>query len=275
MAETDHAGEEAITGPVSQHGPIDQWTFDPRRRLSDAASAVEAFSPMTPRTAANFARAMATLDQQAVDMFLDREEGRLGDFDPLGPVKYADFAFWTRRNVLLAEWLELDRMPPLDILDIGMGPGNFVMVANSMGHRCVGTDVADAWYGALCELAGAKRIIAPVEDAEPYRPAARRFDLITIMLPVFHRRSMNKQREYWTTERWGRFLRGLARDMLVEGGRIFILMPLDKADDGALSYSPLLPWARNLGARLDRTAPGEPVRHVLFENVGPDYFPQN
>lgn len=272
MADNDIAWKETISGPVTSDGPLDKWSFDPRRRLNDAADAVQAFAPMPPRTADNFDRALATLDQGRVDAFLNRHAGRLDDFDRLGPVKYADFAFWTRRNVILAEWLDLDRSAPLDILDIGMGPGNFVMVANSMGHRAVGTDLSDAWYDGLCELAGAERVIAGVETGAPYRPVAREFDLITIMLPVFHRRSVKRKREYWPIAEWARFLDDLAGDMLKPGGRIFILMPLDKHDDGSLSYSPLLAWARSLGARLDRTAEGEPIRHVLFEDVMPGRF---
>ncbi|RVQ66532.1 class I SAM-dependent methyltransferase [Croceicoccus ponticola] len=273
MMEPDH-GLEAGThsGALTYTGPLSDWTFDPLRPLADGVALLNAQTPLTDRSRRNLEQALATIESQEREAFLQRHRDRFAAFDPFGPVKYADFPFWVHHQVEVAQRLDLDRVTALDILDIGMGPGNFVMVANSMGHRAVGTDVADPWYDELCALAGSERVIAPVEAGVPYRPIDRRFDLITIMLPVFHRRSIKRKRHYWPVEHWRQFLHGLAIDMLKPGGRIFILMPLDKADDGTLSYSPLLAWSQARGARLINTRDGEPIRHILFENVDAAQF---
>jgi hypothetical protein len=153
-----------------------------------------------------------------------------------------------------------------------MGSGNFAMVAQSMGHRVVGADVENPWYTELCELMRAKRIVAPVTREMPYRPIHRRFDLITIMMPAFHRKRVNGRRQYWSVEDWRLFLLGLVKNLLNPSGAIFILMTLDRDDEGNVSYSPLVEWARERGAKLDRTLNYGPVRHILFDNVTDEAF---
>lgn len=228
--------------------------------------------PMEERTRTNLIRALESIDPAKREAFLDRHRDKLADIETLAAVKYADIGYWAHRNVLLAQWLDLDKSPPLEILDIGMGSGNFGMVAKSMGHDVVGTDVFDVWYAELCDVTGVERIIAPVKRGEPYVPVDRKFDLITIMLPAFHRRTVAGTRQYWSVEDWRRFLLGLSQNLLKSGGAIFILMPLNKDDDGNLSYSPLVEWARERGARLGRTTPKGPVRHILFDPANAETF---
>ncbi|MBV9527569.1 methyltransferase domain-containing protein [Sphingomonas sp.] len=233
---------------------------------------LQAVLPMEERTRANLERSLTGIDAQERERFLATHGERLQDLATFGPAKYADFTYWAHRSALVAEWLDLDRSPPLDILDIGMGSGSFAMVVQSMGHRVTGTDVADEWYDELCRLAGVRRVVAPVERGADYRPVEDRFDLITIMLPVFHRRRVDGRREYWAVEDWRRFLAGLQRDLLKPGGAIFILMPLDKNDEGEESYSPVLAWAEARGATLGRTHPSQPIAHILWRPVEAETF---
>jgi hypothetical protein len=237
-------------------------------RVEQLASRV----PMQERTRTNLVRALESVDPAKREAFLARHGSKLGDIETLAAVKYADLGYWAHRNVLLAQWLDLDRKPPLDILDIGTGSGNFAMVAKSMGHRAIGTDVWDPWYDELCNLTGVERVVAPVKRGEPYRPTNRRFDLITMMLPAFHRKTVHGVREYWSVEDWRLFLTGLVQDLLQPQGAIFILLPLDKDNEGNLSYSPLVEWSRERGARLDRTSPRGPVRHILFDPATEETF---
>ena len=245
-------------------------TVTPKRHdalcsFAERVAQLEAKAPMAERTRSNLVRALDSIDPAARDAFLDRHRDKLADIETLASVKYADLGYWAHRNVILAQWLDLDQSLPLDILDIGAGSGNFGMVAQSMGHRVVGTDVADDWYDELCKLTGVERIVAPVYREERYAPVDRKFDLITIMLPAFHRKRVKGKREYWSVEDWRLFLLGLVQDLLKPNGKIFILMPLDKDDEGGLSYSPLVEWSRERGARLDRTFRKGPVRHILFD----------
>lgn len=227
---------------------------------------------MDERTRGNLIRALDSVDPEKREAFLQRHGKMLADIETLASVKYADLGYWGRRNVLLAQWLDLDRSPPLDILDIGAGSGNFGMVVQSMGHTYLATDVADPWYDELCKLTNVERMVAPVVRGERYVPVDRKFDMITIMLPAFHRKTVKGKRQYWAVEDWREFLLGLVEDMLKPNGRIFILMPLDKADDGTLSYSPFVQWAYDRGARLDRSAPKGPLRHIEFNPATRETF---
>lgn len=229
-------------------------------------------NPMSERTRANLEAALNSVDPDKREAFLEKHREKLQDIETLASVKYADIGYWALRNVQLAQWLDLDHSPPLDILDIATGSGNFGMVLQAMGHTFLGTDVPDPWYAELCEVTGVERMVAPVVRGEPYRPVDRRFDLIMTTLPAFHRKTVRGKREYWSVEDWRLFLLGLVNDLLKPNGRIFILMPLDKDDNGQLSYSPLVRWAYERGARLDRSNPRGPVRHIEFNPATAETF---
>lgn len=252
--------------------PVRRKRHDALCSFADRVEQLQSIKQMSARTRSNLVRALESIDPAKREAFLDKHRDKLQDIETLASVKYADFGYWAHRNVILAEWLELDRSPPLDILDIGAGSGNFGMVAQSMGHRLIGTDVADEWYDELCKLTGVNRLVAPVVRGERYKPVDQRFDLVTIMLPAFHRKRVKGKREYWSVEEWRLFLLGLVQDLLKPNGKIFILMPLDKDDEGNLSYSPLVEWARDRGAKLDRTTARGPVRHILFDPATEERF---
>lgn len=261
---SQHQESGAAKAPMKRHDALCSF--------AERVEQLDRRKPMSERTRANLVRALSSIDVAAREAFLDKHRAKLADIETLASVKYADFGYWAQRNVQLAEWLDLDRSPPLDILDIGAGSGNFGMVAQSMGHSYLATDVADEWYDELCKLTGVERLVAPVMRGERYAPVDRKFDMITIMLPAFHRRTVRGQRVYWELEDWRQFLLGISEDLLKPNGSIFILMPLDKADDGSLSYSPFVRWAYDRGARLDRSAPRGPLRHILFDPVTPETF---
>jgi SAM-dependent methyltransferase len=223
--------------------------------------------PLTERTRKNLIRALGSLDLGAREALIRKYRAQIENLDQFNSLKYSDFCYWARRDVLIAEWLELDNSSPLDILDIGAGPGSFGMVAQSMGHRVIGTDVADAWYDELCKVTRVTRLVAPVVQGARYKPVDARFDLITIMLPVFHRKRVAGKREYWSVEDWRLFLLGLVEDLLQPNGQIFILMPFDKDESGNLSYSPLLEWSRERGARVESAFPDKPVNHIHFQRT--------
>lgn len=266
MTKTDSSTANAVAKPAPPKRHDALCSFEER------IEQLKARGPMTDRTRENLTRALASIDPSERRAFIDKYQDELNDIETLASVKYADLGYWAHRNILLAQWLDLDHSAPLDILDIGAGSGNFGMVAQSMGHRVIGTDVADDWYDELCKLTGVTRIVAPVMRGERYTPVDQRFDLITIMLPAFHRKRIKGKRVYWSVEDWRQLLLGLVQDMLKAGGKIFILMPLDKDDDGNLSYSPLVEWARERGARLDRTFRKGPVRHILFDPADESTF---
>ena len=214
------------------------------------------FEPLTERTRGNLAKALQEIDEAERSAFLERHRSRLADPDRSRWLKYADFVYLAHRNVLHAERLGLDRSPPLEILDIGTGPGSFAMVANSMGHRAIGTDVRDQWNGEYCRLSGVELVNAPVRPREPYRPVARRFDLIAMMTPNFHRTVVDGGVQYWSTDDWQFLIDDLFDNLLTDRGRIFILMPPDHQPGGTRADSPLVEWAAARGAMTERNPAG-------------------
>src|SRR3954469_17648717 len=57
--------------------------------------------------------------------------------------KYADVERWLRLNIVRAQDLKLHRCQPKSVLDLGCGGGFFLFVAQGLGHRCLGLDVAE------------------------------------------------------------------------------------------------------------------------------------
>src|SRR6059058_1826745 len=99
--------------------------------LEERVKQLDSDWPLTDRTRRNLMRALESMDLVAREELVRKHRGRLQDIDTLNSLKYSDFAYWARRNAVFAEWLDLDNSHPLDILDIGAGPGSFGMVAKS------------------------------------------------------------------------------------------------------------------------------------------------
>jgi SAM-dependent methyltransferase len=268
----DEQANAAAAGTKAKRPPERPPVGDVFCPFPERLAQIEREKPMSERTRANVSRALDLIDPTEREAFLDKYRDRLQTFDDFSLAKYADFAYWAFRNVVRAEWLGLDRSEPLDILDIGMGPGSFGMVAKSMGHRVVGTDLDKPWYRDFDRIAGVERIIAPVRRGEPYRPTDRKFDLISIMLPNFHRKVVDGRIEYWTMEDWRLFLDNLVSDLLKPGGRIYLAMPPDRLHDGTVQPSALLGWSEERGANVEKTADGRFTGQILFESTGAETF---
>ena len=56
---------------------------------------------------------------------------------------YEDAAYWVDVNVKRVQDLWLDRSPPLQILDLGCGPGYFLYLCRLFGHEGLGLDPDD------------------------------------------------------------------------------------------------------------------------------------
>src|SRR5262245_31722192 len=56
-------------------------------------------------------------------------------------LKFTEYEPWIARAWKDAQHLGLDRRKPIEILDIGTGPGYFPYVCRRLGHRCVGLDL--------------------------------------------------------------------------------------------------------------------------------------
>src|SRR5262249_16803161 len=127
-------------------------------------------------------------------------------------VKYLDTVRWIEGKLQHAAELRLHRSPPLDILDLGSGPGHFQLVAQFMGHRSFGLDVPLGprlastnrhLYDDLCAFFAVEKTSFAIEALKPLPDFGRRFDLVTSFMTWFNSHRDNTP---WSPEEWSFFL---------------------------------------------------------------------
>jgi SAM-dependent methyltransferase len=133
--------------------------------------------------------------------------------------KYLDVKKHLQLNVRRAQDLNLHRLPPQEILDIGCGGGFFLFVAQALGHRGLGLDVAGIpVFDDLVDLLGINRIEYKITNFELLPDFGRKFDFITAFATAFHGGREDSWR--WGEQEWDFLLADLER-RLTPGGRIF------------------------------------------------------
>ena len=171
--------------------------------------------------------------------------------------KYLDLEKRLRLNIRRAQDLDLQRLPPQEILDIGCGGGFFLFVVKSLGHRGLGLDVSGIpVFDRLVDLLGVDRLIYKVIAFETLPDFGRKFDLITAFATAFHGSREDKWR--WDEAEWDFFLIDL-EDHLKPHGRIFL--DLNAAYDGQYYTPQILAKFLQHGGKVERN-------HVLFVREG-------
>jgi SAM-dependent methyltransferase len=133
--------------------------------------------------------------------------------------KYLDLEKRLRINIQRAHDLDLPRLPPQEILDIGCGGGFFLFVARALGHRGLGLDVAGIpVFDGLIKLLEIERRNYRITAFEPLPDFGRKFDLITAFATAFQGSREDSWR--WGSSEWDFFISDLKR-FLRPGGRIF------------------------------------------------------
>jgi SAM-dependent methyltransferase len=133
--------------------------------------------------------------------------------------KYLDVKKHLRLNIQRAQDLNLHRLPPQEILDIGCGGGFFLYVAESLGHHGLGLDTGDIpLFDGLIDLLGVNRTVYKVARFEPLPDFGQNFDLITAFATAFHGSREDAWR--WSETEWDFFLADL-ESRLKPSGRIF------------------------------------------------------
>lgn len=159
----------------------------------------------------------------------------------------------------------LDTAPPLDILDIGTGPGVFPYVCQQFGHRVVCTDIdATSYYNDLATFFGLDRRIWRVLPHEPAPDLGRVFDLITATNIGFNKLP-GKPRKDWFVEEWRFFLEDIATRLAKPEARIYLTinqMQRARGPEQRRADASLLGFFAACGARFPSYG------HILFEGVG-------
>ena len=127
-------------------------------------------------------RLFAVSEQQVYDAVFSEEFARLqerfAEEDPEAgktrlrdPRKYViELRRLLQQNLRLVDHLGLYGRPPMDILDLGCGPGYFMKICEMLGHRVSGLDIdTSEMFRELIRLQKLRRFIIRIEAFTPCR----------------------------------------------------------------------------------------------------------
>jgi len=167
---------------------------------------------------------------------------------------YEDANYWVGVNVKRIQDLWLDRSPPLDILDLGCGPGYFLYLCQMFGHNVVGLDPDDEpFFRGTTKFFGVKRVVARINAREPLPDLGKRFDLVTAHRVCFHRIARRENGEWleWTDADWKFFVNDVRTRFLKPDGRL--LLEFNRRADGSSFFTPeLRAFFESQGAQIVR-----------------------
>lgn len=145
-------------------------------------------------------------------------------------IKFLDLAYWMEVKFDHACKFGLDQAPPMRILDIGSGIGNFLYICRYFGHDVLGLDIGKvAIYDDLFALLDLPRVIGRVDAFTALPDLGRRFDLVTAFLVVFDKKPGRSGN--WHEPEWTYLLRDLAGHQLTETGQVLLKISLKNYDD--------------------------------------------
>ena len=167
---------------------------------------------------------------------------------------YEDAKYWVGVNIKRVQDLWLDRAPPLQILDLGCGPGYFLYLCRLFGHEGLGLDPDDEpFFRGTTKFFGVNRIVARINPQTPLPDINKKFDLVTAHRVCFHRIARNKNGEWleWTEADWKFFIDDVRSRLLKPDGRL--LLEFNRRQDGSSFFNPS--WREffeSQGARIVR-----------------------
>jgi hypothetical protein len=152
-------------------------------------------------------------------------------------VKYDNLELQVARAWKDAKSLGLQNSPPIEVLDLGTGPGFFPYVCHQLGHRCVALDMPGdfAFWTSLHQWLGLTRTVThEIRANEPLPPDIGQFNLVTAFRAQFHYNATEKR--LWDIAEWSFFLDYLRDHVLKPGGKFALnLNPQDHRRGRAMS----------------------------------------
>jgi SAM-dependent methyltransferase len=171
--------------------------------------------------------------------------------------KYADVERLLKLNIRRVQDLNLHRLPPKRVLDLGCGGGFFLFILQQLGHTCLGLDIDEfPLFTELLELFRVERRVWMIRPFERLPDFGRKYHWITAFATAF-----NRNREctcWWGPNEWKFFLDDL-ESFLAPSGTIFLALNADKA--GAYYTPELREFFLSRGAAIQR-------ENVLFTVKG-------
>ncbi|MEI8313508.1 MAG: methyltransferase domain-containing protein [Verrucomicrobiota bacterium] len=208
-------------------------------------------------------RLFAVSEQQVYDAVFSDEFARLqerfAEEDPevgntrlRDPRKYViELRRLLQQNLRLVDHLGLYGRPPMDILDLGCGPGYFMKICEMLGHRVSGLDIdTSEMFRELIRLQNLRRFIIRIEAFTPLpQIETAPFDLITAFAICFNNHDTPR---LWTSKEWAFFLDDIGR-LLKSGGRLHLVINAEHGvPPSQRFYTPELhDFFLSRGARID------------------------
>jgi cyclopropane fatty-acyl-phospholipid synthase-like methyltransferase len=117
-------------------------------------------------------------------------------------------------------------------LDLGCGPGHFLLICRFFGHQGMGLDLPfpeGHLFNRLCRFFKIEKIDHRIEAYEPLT-AVGRFDLITSSITQFnHDKATNKP---WGIPEWQFFIAYMQHNHLMPDGKMYLTLTSgDRQDD--------------------------------------------
>ena len=143
-------------------------------------------------------------------------------------IKYLNISEYIPVHLKRAYSLNLHNAKPLNILDIGTGPGYFPHICNHFGHKTMSIDLGDIpVYNDAISFLKIDRKVWTVKAFEKLPDFGKKFDLITAFRVVFNNHS--RPSDVWGVDEWEFFLKDLTHNLLTENGRVFLDLNAEKA----------------------------------------------
>ncbi len=230
---------------------VPQWSeYDALAPLKvRMATLVDRHGALSPRRVEIYNRVCAKLDEDAVARVIAKYRGMIERDGYVAYWKYFDTAWWIWHKTSYAERFDLDRRAPISILDIGVGAGHFAFIAQALGHKVIGIDLADPAFDEMCAMLGVDKRVVAVERGQPLPPLGL-FDIVPAIWLMFDALDVDEpgngrwwkkdvkptdRIRYWDVSDWRFFFTDLRRQ-LYPGATVFLELNPHYQADGSLGF---------------------------------------
>lgn len=147
--------------------------------------------------------------------------------------KYTNADEWIATNVAHADRAGLFDGGPRRVLDLGAGPGWFVLVAQELGHDVAGVDIAhDGVLGDIARVLGVSRSILDHRIAcDRPLPDDRTWHAITAHMITFNGHHNPEGLPVWGVREWSAFLDAIGAQLV---GERTLTLEMNREDDGTM-----------------------------------------
>lgn len=140
---------------------------------------------------------------------------------------YLDTETWLKRHWKGAVRLDLHRLPPQRILDLGTGSGHFSYVCRCLGHEVVGLERPGAGLEPFHEWLGLNVVYHAIEARKSLPRFEARFDTVTSWRVPFNKKRQTGDQgvyELFGLGEWAFLFDDIRDNVLRPGGRLALKM---------------------------------------------------